>query len=159
MMKVALILVKLGYKTDVSTLTNLNNLNNDERLRLMRSAFLSSQSYVFPVTVQHFKYDWLQQYPWLCYSPIEDGAYYFYCVLFTNKSSSRDVQLVHIPCCKWPDAQGCFKRHTKANGIRKEFMEIYENFLRELSRKQEPVNMQVTKLRKNVKKTKMCSYQ
>ena len=100
MMKVALILVKLGYKTDVSTLTNLNNLNNDERLRLMRSAFLSSQSYVFPVTVQHFKYDWLQQYPWLCYSPIEDGAYYFYCVLFTNKSSSSDVQLVHIPCCK-----------------------------------------------------------
>ena len=52
---------------------------------------------------------------------------------------------MHIPYCKWPDAQGCFKRHTKTNGIHKKSMEIYESFLRELSRKQEPVNMQVTK--------------
>ena len=61
MMKAALILVKLGCKRDVSTLTKLNNLTNDKRLRLMRSVFVSSKSYVFSVTVQHFKYDWLEQ--------------------------------------------------------------------------------------------------
>ena len=116
-MNVALTLVKLACKSDVSTLTKLNNLNDDEKLRLMRSEFVSSKSYVFPVTVQHFKYDCLEQYPWLCYLPIEDGAYYLYCVLFANKSSSSDVQLVHIPCCKWPDAHGCFKIHIKKNGI------------------------------------------
>ena len=61
MMKAALILVKLGCKRDVSTLTKLNNLTNDKRLRLMRSVFVSSKSCVFSVTVQHFKYDWLEQ--------------------------------------------------------------------------------------------------
>ena len=49
------------------------------------------------------------------------------------------------PYCKWPDAQGCFKRHTKTNGIHKKPMENYESFLRELYGKQETVNMQVTK--------------
>ena len=43
MMKAALILVKLGCKRDVSTLTKLNNLTNDKRLRLMRSVFVSSK--------------------------------------------------------------------------------------------------------------------
>ena len=77
--------------------------------------------------------------------PIEDGSYCLYCVLFAKKSSPRDVQLVHIPYCKRPDAQGCFKRHTKTNGIDRKSMENYESFLRELSGKQETVDMQVTK--------------
>ena len=53
----------LGCKKDVSTLTKLKNLSNAEKLKLMRSVFVPSKSYVFPVTVQHFKYDWLEQYP------------------------------------------------------------------------------------------------
>ena len=57
----------LGCKKDVSTLTKLKNLSNAEKLKLMRSVFVPSKSYVFPVTVRHFKYDWLEQYPWLCY--------------------------------------------------------------------------------------------
>ena len=146
MMQVALILEKIfGYKKDVSILTKLINLSNAEKLNILTSVFVPSKSYVFPVTVRLFKYDWLEQYPWLCYSPIEDGAYCLSCVLFASKSSSRDVQLVHIPYCKWHDVQCCFKRHTKANGIHKKSMENYESFLIELSGKQEPVNMQVTK--------------
>ena len=111
----------------------------------MRSVFVPSKWYVFSVTVRHFKYDWLEQYPWLCYSPIKDDAYCLYCVLFPSKCPSRNVQLVHTPYCKWPDAQGCFKRHSKTNGIHKKSMENHESFLRELCGKQEPVNMQVTK--------------
>ena len=71
----------LDCKKDVSTLTKLKNVSNAEKLKLMRSIFVPSKSYVFPVTVRHFKYDWLKQYPWLCYSPIEDGAYCLYCVI------------------------------------------------------------------------------
>ena len=134
----------LGCKKDVSTLAELKNLSNAEKLKLMRSVFVPSKSYVFPLTVQHFKYDWLEQYPWLCYLPIEDGAYSLYCVLFASKSSSRDLQLVHIPYCKWPDAQGCFKGHSKTNDIHKKSMENYKSLLRELSGKQELVNMQIT---------------
>ena len=74
----------------VSTLTKLKNLSNSEKLKLIRRAFVPSESYVFQVTAQHFKYSWLEQYPWICYSPIEDGAYCLYCVLFANKSSLSD---------------------------------------------------------------------
>ena len=106
----------------------------------MRSVFVASKSYVFPVTVRHFNYDWLEQYPWLCYSPIEDGAYCLYCVLFASTSSSRGVQLVHIPYCKWPDAQDISKQMV----FKKNQWKIMKAFLKELSGKQELVNMQVT---------------
>ena len=61
------------------------------------------------------------------------------------------VFTVSTVCCllvnppQGPDAQGCFKRHTKTNGIHKKTTENYENFLRVLSRKHKPVNRQVTK--------------
>ena len=73
----------LDCKKDVTTLTNLKNLRNAKKIKLMRSVFAPSKSYVFPVTVRHFKYDWLEQYSWLCYSPIEDGGYCLYCVVFS----------------------------------------------------------------------------
>ena len=129
----------LGCKKDVSTLTKLKNLSNAEKLKLMRSVFVASKSYVFPVTVRHFNYDLLEQYPWLCYSPIEDGAYCLYCVLFASTSSSRGVQLVHIPYCKWPDAQDISKQMV----FKKNQCKIMKAFLKELSGKQELVNMQV----------------
>ena len=114
----------------------------------MRSAFVPSKSYVFPVS-STFK-AWVAgtvnvTATWLCYSSIEDGAYCLYCVLFADKSSLRDVQLVHIPYCKCSDTQGFFKTHTKTNGIHKRPIENYESFLRELTGTQEPVNMQVSK--------------
>ena len=66
---------------------------------------------------------------------------------------------MHIPYCKFSDAQGCFKTHTKANGIHKKSMENYESFLRELTGTQEPVNMQVNKpTQKNCeRKDRYCS--
>ena len=64
---------------------------------------------------------------------------------------------MHIPYCKWPDTQGCFKRHTKKNGDHKKPMENYSSFSRELSGKQETVNMQVTKsTQKKCEKKQEC---
>lgn len=53
--------------------------------------------------------------------------------------------MLRMPYYKQPDAQGCFKRHTKRNDIHEKSIENYDSFFRELSGKQEPVNMQVTK--------------
>ena len=53
---------------------------------------------------------------------------------------------MHIQCCKWPYAKGCFEKYTKAYGIHKKSMDNYGSFIRELSGKQGPANMQVTKL-------------
>ena len=52
----------LGCQKDVSTLSKLKNLSNAAKIKPMRTVFIPSKSYVFPVTVRHFKYDWLEQY-------------------------------------------------------------------------------------------------
>ena len=114
---------------NLSNADKLKNLSNADKLKIMSSAFVPSKSYMSPIIVRHLKYDWLEQYPWLCYSSIGDGAYYLYCVFVANKSS-RDVQSVHIPYYNWPDAQGCVKRYTKTNGIHRKSMENYECFLK-----------------------------
>ena len=84
----------LGCKKDVSTLTKLKNLSNAEKLKLMRSVFVLSKSYVFPVTVRHFKYDWLEQYTWICYSFIEDGAVSAVCCLLVTPPQGMYSQCI-----------------------------------------------------------------
>ena len=52
----------LGCKKDISTSTNLKNLTNAKKLKIFRSIFLPGKSFEFPGAVQHFKYDWREQY-------------------------------------------------------------------------------------------------
>ena len=65
-----------------------------------------------------FKYEWLDLFPWLCYSASEDGAYCLSCVLFGDhfpRRSSRITRLVSKPFRYWNDAMSTFKRHVGNN--------------------------------------------
>ena len=76
------------YKNDVSTFFSLrfpNDLSNGEKEKLMKNVFVPKSNFVFPITKRHFCYNWLDLYPWLAYSPVCDGAYCLFCVLFCNK--------------------------------------------------------------------------
>ena len=50
--------------------------NNTQICSLIRNVFKPDSQHSFPKTNgRSFRYDWLKSYPWLCYSPGEDGAF------------------------------------------------------------------------------------
>ena len=120
------------YKNDVSTFFSLhfpNDLSNGEKEKLMKNVSVFKSNFVFPITKRDFCYNWLGLYPWLAYSPVCDGAYCLFCVLFCNKVVTRKKKLVHLPYSDWSDAQAQFKRHVNAiSGIHSESMENYSSF-------------------------------
>ena len=120
------------HKNNVSTFFSLrfpNDLSNGEKEKLIKNVFVPKSNFVFPIKKRHFYYNWLGLYPWLAYSPVRDGAYCLFCVLFCNKVVTRKKKLVHLPYSDWSDAQAQFKRHVNAiSGIHSESMENYSSF-------------------------------
>ena len=142
------------YKNDVSTFFFLsfpNDLSNEEKERLMKNVFVPKSNFAFIITKKHFRYNWLGLYRWLAYSPIRDGAYCLFCVLFCNKVVTRKKKLVHLPDSDWSDAQ--FNWHVNAvSGIHNESMKNYSSFLNEMAVKVVPVNVQVVQPSEQTKK-------
>ena len=66
-------------------------------------------------TERCFWFEWLKEFPWLCYSPREDAAYCLSCVLFDYKfvgKTSRVKNLYSEPFRHWPSAVSIFKIHV-----------------------------------------------
>ena len=97
----------LANKKNISTFCSLKNVSNADELTFMKNIFIPGKSFVFPKKSDEkgdrpFQHSWLEIFPWLRYSLIEDGAYCMYCILFSGSSSGRKIQLVHTPfktCC------------------------------------------------------------
>ena len=110
----------------------------------MKNVFVPKSNLVFPIAKRHFCYNWLDLYPWLAYSPVCDGAYCLFCVLFCNKVVTRKKKLVHLPYSDWSDALAQFMWHVNAiSGIHSESQKNYSSFLNEMTGKVVPVNVQV----------------
>lgn len=100
----------------------VKGLNTPDICTLIKSVFRPHRNYVFPCLSENnkrtFKYEWLDLFPWLCYSASEDGAYCLSCVLFGDhfpRRSSRITRLVSKPFRYWNDAMSTFKRHAGNN--------------------------------------------
>ena len=91
-----------------------NDFSNGENEKLMNNVFVPKSNFVFPITEKHFCYNWLGLYPGFAYSPVRDGAYCLFCVLFCNKVVTRKKKMVHPPYSDWSDVQAQFKRHVNA---------------------------------------------
>ena len=50
-------------------------LSDVERKDLIKNVFVPDENFVFPETERCFRFEWLKEFPWLCYSPGEDAAY------------------------------------------------------------------------------------
>lgn len=105
-------------KYDVATYyLKAPNLTDGDRKDLMKNVFIPGEHYKFPkhkTNSRSFKFEWLKQYPWLCYSPSEDGAYCLSCVLlgFQRPNKANRVKNLHSqPFRHWPDAISTFNRH------------------------------------------------
>ena len=83
---------------------------------LIQNVFKPDNQYSFPKTNgRSFRYDWLKLYPWLCYSPCEDGAFCLSCVLFGDRfpGKARKIQkLFAQPFKYWNNAIFTFRRHA-----------------------------------------------
>ncbi len=100
----------------------VKGLNTPDICTLITNVFRPHKNYVFPRLSEKnkrtFKYEWLDLFPWLCYSALEDGAYCLSCVLFGHRfpgKSSRITRLVSSPFRYWNDAMSTFKRHARNN--------------------------------------------
>ena len=90
-------------------------LSDAERKDLIKNVFVPDENFVFPETERCFRFEWLKEFPWLCYSPSEDAAYCLACVLFGYKfpgKASRVKNLYSQPFRYWPAAVSIFKMHV-----------------------------------------------
>ena len=60
-------------------------LSHVEQKDLIKNVFVPDENFVFPETERCFQFEWLKEFPWLCYFPSEDAAHYLNCVLFGYK--------------------------------------------------------------------------
>ena len=60
-------------------------LSDAEQKDLIKNVFVPDENFVFPETERCFRFEWLKEFPWLCYSPSEDAVYCLSCVLFGYK--------------------------------------------------------------------------
>ena len=105
--------------------TDLSKLSDFELRDKINNVFQPDANYKFPVTQfgrksekRSFKFAWLKEFPWLRYSPKQDGAYCIACVFFNNKvktSNTKDSNLVTTPFRHWPNAKNLFKNHAAAS--------------------------------------------
>ena len=69
-----------------SYMQKFKSLNTADICTFIKNVFRPHRNYVFPQLSEKnkrsFKYDWLNLFPWLCYSASEGGAYCLSCVLF-----------------------------------------------------------------------------
>ena len=77
--------------------------------------FLNQTSHYFSKTnCRSFRYTWLEEFPWLCYSPTEDGAYCLPCALFGDRFRTKSANISKLfskPLNRW-NAIYSFKRHA-----------------------------------------------
>ena len=100
----------------------VKGLNTPDICNLIKNVFRPHRSYVFPrlseKNKRSFKYEWLDLFPWLCYSVSEDGAYCLSCVLFGDcfpRKTPRITRLFSKPFRYWNDAMATFKQHAGNN--------------------------------------------
>ena len=90
-------------------------LGDAERKDSIKNVFVSDENFVFPETERCFQFEWLKEFPWVCYSPSEHAAYCLSCVLFSYKfvgKASRVKNHYSQPFRHWPAAVSIFKIHV-----------------------------------------------
>ena len=91
---------------------------------LIKNVFVPDKTYSFPITNgRSCRSEWLKLYPWLCYSPSQDGAYYLPCVLFGDRfpnillKKNPPKTFFCQPFKQWDDAtRKNFKKHSGKHG-------------------------------------------
>ena len=76
--------VRFDHDYDIAGYRGKANGKTDSEIGvLIKNVFVPGEGFSFPSTGgRSFRLDWLRLYPWLCYSPSQDGAYCLPCTFF-----------------------------------------------------------------------------
>ena len=94
----------------------VKGMDSSEICELVRNVFKPGKKFSYPKTNgRSYRYNWLESYSWLCYSPSMDGAFCLSCVLFGDIFSGKAKKITRLfsePLCRWNDAAFTFKKHA-----------------------------------------------
>lgn len=138
-----------GHFLDIGNYVISRDLSDAIKYKIIKECWEPPPDYKFPV-FEHknhkrkFQRNWLQQYPWLAYSGINEGTFCKPCVLFgrTKVSEYGDVPLsglVKTAFTKYKNALEYFRSHENnqyhvANVLyMKNFSKIHENKMADVS--------------------------
>ena len=75
----------------------VKGMSSSEICNLIKNVFRPDKKYPFPKTNgRSFRYDWLELYSWLCYSPSQDGALCLSCVLFGDRFPGKSSKIHNL---------------------------------------------------------------
>ncbi|XP_065315206.1 52 kDa repressor of the inhibitor of the protein kinase-like [Gordionus sp. m RMFG-2023] len=102
---------------DISNYVQLDVAPKD--FNILESIYRPPNNYKFPRDLSRrklkFQFNWFTTWPWLAYSPSQNGAYCKYCVLFGPKYAGKGEQKlkrpVNCPYRRWKDAGENFENH------------------------------------------------
>ena len=119
--------------------------------------FKPGESFLFAkANKRSFRFEWLEQFQWLQYSPSLDGAFFLPCVLFGDQFPSKNGKIKKLftePRKYWSDAVANIKRHNDANscGLHRDTYAIYLSHLKIMSGKNQLINlMEGTNMQKQI---------
>lgn len=138
----------------------VKTMNNSQIENLIKNIFKPDRSYSFPKSDgRSFRYEWLQLFPWLCYSPLKDGAYCLSCVLFGDRfpgKTSKIKRLFSEPLTHWSNATYSFKQHAgvgtgQKKGLHDSTSTLFTSFLARMSGQIQSIDVLVdNNLRKTI---------
>ena len=94
----------------------MSDIGDVELYSLITNVYKPPKNFDFSKTERSFMFVWFEEFPWVCYSWWEDGAYCLPCILFGHKvvgSSSLEI-LYRKLYQTWPTAVKKFKKHKNA---------------------------------------------
>lgn len=98
-------------------------LDDEEKYQLLANVWTPDASFAFPASKvggcnRKFQLSWLQTYPWLSYSAVEDAAYCKWCIIFAKEevgkgSHQNSNVLIKTGFKNWKKALEKFKDHAE----------------------------------------------
>jgi len=104
--------VKFVDSNDIANYIN-RGLTDSEKKSILNNVWKPPFNFKFPISEAgkrnlRFQYSWLQEYTWLCYSKLENGAFCLSCSIFASSGgvNSRPLgKLVKSKFDKWKNAK------------------------------------------------------
>ena len=127
-------------------------MSEEDVYDLIKNVWIPPDDYVFPYTKSHkFSQDWLQLFPYLCYSDYLDGAFCLPCVLFGHHSyqTSTLKNLYTVPLKAWKSTHSRLESHfglrtpTCKCKLHKDSVCLFTGFVKTMSDKQTAVNVRI----------------
>ncbi|XP_028417240.1 52 kDa repressor of the inhibitor of the protein kinase-like [Dendronephthya gigantea] len=138
----------------------VGGMNSSEICNLIRNVFKPDKKYSFPKTNgRSFRYEWLDLYPWLCYSPLKDGAFCLSCVLFGDRFPGKALKIKNLfsePLRRWSGTSYTLKNHAGHGtggemGLHACTFPILTSLLSQMSGKAQPIELILdTNLKKEI---------